>query len=167
MKIMRYIPILLGLCVFQAHAADTIRLAVSGVSCTSTGTLPGMTALSWSMGASAPVSSTGASVGKVALSALAVQRAFDECSPVLLSDFFKGTHIATVTLTQYAANPEGAMLPSMVVTLTGVLIESYAIGGTSTADAAETWSFSYTKVCLKNSTNGAQACYSSATGAAS
>jgi type VI protein secretion system component Hcp len=164
MKLMRFIPLLLGLCALQAHAAGAIRLTVTGVSCTSTlSALPGMAAESWSMGASAPISTgaTGVAAGKVALSALTVQRAFDECSPVLLNKFFTESHIATVVLTQYAASADGAPQPSMVVTLTNVIIESYAIGGVATADASETWAFSYEKVCLKNSANGVQACYSS------
>src|SRR5208337_1223505 len=104
LKLLRYIPLLLGLCAFQAHAADTIRLTVSGISCTgNTNTFPGMAAEAWSMGASVPtvVGTGGGGAGKVTLSGLVVQRAFDECSPILLKDLFNGTHIATLTLTQY------------------------------------------------------------------
>lgn len=154
------------LCVPAIHAADTIYMTVDGVTCNSPGKGPGdgMKVVSWQMGVQQVLNiggGGGGGAGKATFQPLTVTRAFDECSPLLLPKLFTGTVLNTVTLTQYGTSGtgDGAMVPLMVVTLTTAAISNYTIGGDANHDPAETWTFNAGKICIKNVTNGAQACW--------
>lgn len=169
MRIVRIALISLAVlyCVPLSQAADTIYMTVDGVTCSSPGKGPGdgMKVLSWQMGVEQALDigtgSSGGGAGKATFEPLTVTRAFDECSPLLLPKLFTGTVLNTVTLTQYGtpAGGEGAPVPLMVVTLTTAAISNYTIGGDANRDPAETWTFKVGKVCIKNVTNSAQACW--------
>jgi len=161
--------------VTAAHAADSIFMNISGVTCNSSSNAsePGMSVLGWQWGASNSVTlgSGSPTSGKTTFQAITVTRAFDECSPLLLPKLFAGQPLTTVTLTQYGqgigtsgggpAGPGPSVTPTplMVVTLTNVEISQYAIGGTTSTDPTETWSLVAGTVCVKNMANNAEACW--------
>jgi type VI protein secretion system component Hcp len=164
------LSLLVFCCMPIAHAQnDTIFMTVDGFSCNSPGKGPGdgLKVTSWQMGFANPAlasSGTGSGAGKATFQPLTVTRPFDECSPGLLADLFKGAHLKTVTLTQYAASKgDAAGVPLMVVTLSTAAIANYTIGGDATHDPAEVWTFTAETVCVKNVANNAQACWDFAT----
>lgn len=111
----------------------------------------------WSWGASNPVdlSGGGGGAGRVSLSDLALQKAFDACSPALFGAVATGKAFPNLTLA--ASNKDGT---TTTVALSDVRVSSWQAGGNSASDAAtESVTFTFSKVCLTDGSSGAKFCY--------
>ena len=113
---------------------------------------------SWSWGASNPVdlnAGGGGGAGKVSVSDLNVQKAFDGCSPALLGAVATGKAFPSLTLT--ASDKDGA---TTTLTLSEVRVSSWPASGSSASEVAfESVSFSFSKLCLADVASGAKFCY--------
>jgi type VI protein secretion system component Hcp len=114
--------------------------------------------LAWSFGASNPVDLSvggGGAAGKVSVSDLNIQKAFDGCSPALLGAVATGKAFASLTLA--ATNKDGT---TTTVTLSDVRVSSWqASGSSASAAAVESASFAFSKFCVVDGSSGAKFCY--------
>ncbi len=105
--------------------------------------------LSWSWGASNPVTIVGAgmSAGKVSMSDLTISKRVDKSSPKLLALNVTGKHVANAVLT--ASKSTGAKTPEdfLTIKLEEVYVASYQIGGSHGEDVgSESLSLAYGKI---------------------
>jgi type VI protein secretion system component Hcp len=153
----------------SVHAATILVLNVNGVSCTTTmvsGITEGIGLTSWNWGAVTPMSGVnGVNVmpGKTSLAMLVLNKNTDECSSALLALNLGEKISSTVTITEYNnMNNNAEYEPTMIVTLTHVILASYSISGSTASDPTETLGFTFSEICLANKTNNTSACYNSA-----
>ena len=138
--------------------ASTITVNVDNLNCTTALGASTFSAQAWSFGATQTTSSTsggGGGTGKATVSALKVEKNFDQCSPALFGGVTTGKHFRTVTVVQ-----QNDKVPVMTVTLTDVIISSYNLTGSQTEEnPTEEISFSFAKICINDSQSGTQACF--------
>jgi type VI protein secretion system component Hcp len=170
MKKFGFLFVLALLAGVPAHANEFMVLTVSGIGCTDT-TIPGLAngpgiaVSSWQWGA---VTATGANgskanpTGPATLNSFTIGKPTSFCSAPMLDFNLKGDFAKTVTLTQYTASSGGQPTVSMVVTLSNALIGKYSVTGTTDAPAAESFGFTFSKICVTNKQNNTSYCYSSA-----
>ena len=140
----------------KAKSAITATLANLGCS-TGAGT-DSFEIRAWSWGASNPADLTsggGGGTGKVTVSDLNVQRAFDACSPALFGAVATGKAFQTLTLTQ--SNNDGT---ATTLTLSDVRVSAWTASGSAASESAsESVAFAFSKVCLADGASGAKFCY--------
>jgi type VI protein secretion system component Hcp len=136
---------------------SAIAVTLSSLGCSTPLGTDAFQVLSWSWGASNPVtvSGGGGGEGKVNVSDFNIMKPFDACSPALLGGVATGKAFPSLTLT--ASNKDGT---TTTVTLTDVRISSWQASGSAASDAAvESASFAFSKVCLADGSSGAKFCY--------
>ena len=109
--------------------------------------------LSWSWGASMPISSGstgGSGAGKVQVSDLSFQKFADSTSPKILEKLFTGAHIPKVELSLSKLDGKGASADFYKITLENVLVSSYNTGGSSGSDLpVESLSLNFQKITFE------------------
>ncbi len=125
-------------------------------------------AISWSVGASMPAQSNGAT-GREAKPSVAqlgsfnLVKAFDECSPALFGALVTGSILQTVTITDRGVDPvNGGTHKSSPVTiqLQDVQVSQFMLSdGSSAAGPAESISLVYSKITITNLNNGSKFCW--------
>ena len=164
---MKFVLVAAGVCALSAGLAaqgqpakgakSAITVSIGALGCTTslgTDTFP---VLSWSWGASNPVdlSGGGGGAGKVNLGDLAIMKPFDACSPALFGAVATGKAFPNLTLT--ASNKDGT---TTTLTLSDVHVSSWQASGSATSEAAaESASFTFSKICLADGGSGARFCY--------
>lgn len=126
-------------------------------------------AFSWSLGASAPVSTQNSASGSEAraqrpeVGPFNLIKGFDECSPALFQALVTGTRLPTVTVVERVlATEEGSASKTTPVTiqLQGVAVTHYMLSeGTSNAGASESISLVYDRITITNNANGSKFCW--------
>jgi len=138
-------------------AKSAIAVSVGNLGCSTALGSDTFAVQAWSWGASNPVdlSGGGGSAGRVSLSDLAIQKAFDACSPALFGAVATGKAFANLTLA--ASNKDGT---TTTLALSDVRVSSWQAGGSSASDAAtESVTFTFSKVCLTDGSSAAKFCY--------
>jgi type VI secretion system secreted protein Hcp len=147
---------------FSQRSSITVNLNDASICTTSLGggIFP---ALSWSFGATHPISTSVGGEGgggKAQVNDLSISKRTDACSPALFNEVVTGKHIAKVTLTQEDTKKDDTFR----VTLEEVLLSSYQIGGTLNDEVpTEQVSFHFTKICLEDIQTSSKTCYNAAT----
>lgn len=137
---------------------SSISVAVPGLNCTTAAGAGSFAVLSYSWGASNPVTfgGGGTGAGKVSISSLNVMKGFDACSPLLFESVTKGAFFKLLTLTQ--RSPDGEAVS--IVALENVVVESWQVSSTTNeAGATESVSFAAQKFCLTDVASGNKFCY--------
>ena len=125
-------------------------------------------AISWSVGASMPAQSNGAtgrepSASVAQLGSFNLVKAFDECSPALFGALVTGSILQTVTITDRGVDPvNGGPQKSSPVTiqLQDVRVSQFMLSdGSSAAGPAESISLVYSKITITNLNNGSKFCW--------
>ena len=121
-------------------AQNTITVRVDGVG--------DCTALNWTFDASHTVPPPGTGgISKAQISALVVNRQLDQCSPHLFELVPSGQQVPSVVVTQYDST---GRIPILIVTLGGVLVSNYQVGGsTATAAPGESVAFTFSSIRLE------------------
>src|SRR5687768_1634472 len=139
-------------------AKSAIAVSVGNLGCSTALGSDTFAVQAWSWGASNPVDLSaggGGGSGKVSVSDLAVQKAFDACSPALFGAV--ATAKAFQNLSLAASNKDGT---TTTLALSDVRVSSWQVGGSSASDAAtESVTFTFSKVCLTDGSSGAKFCY--------
>ena len=141
----------------KGNVKSAIAVTLGNLGCSTPLGTDAFEVLSWSFGASNPVdlSGGGGGAGKVSVSDLNIQKAFDGCSPALLGAVATGKAFPTLTLA--ASNKDGT---TTTVTLSDVRVSSWqASGSSASAAAVESVSFAFSKFCLVDGSSGAKVCY--------
>lgn len=137
---------------------STITVKLEDLTCTTSLGTATFNALAWSFGAVNTGSSSsggGGGAGKAEVSALNVQKRFDECSPALFAGVTTGKHFKSLTLTQQDKKDV-----IMTVMLTDVLVSSYSLDGNNEAkEPTESLSFDASKICINDAESGNKACF--------
>jgi type VI protein secretion system component Hcp len=149
-----------------AQKQSKISVVIDGLGCSTPAGPGSFSALSWSFGASLPVTSatgSGGSADKPSVSELSLTKAFDACSPALFGGVVTGKHFNTLALTQ----TEKKDSDYMIVTLSQVMVSAYQISGMqSQEDPMESISVNFGKICIYESSSGNKLCYSPQTNTA-
>lgn len=136
-----------------------ITVTVTGLGCSTSAGGNSFDARSWSWGAmntSEPVGGGGSGTGKAVISALALTRTADACSPALLGGVITGKHFQSLSLTQY--DDKGTVTATVV--LNDVTLSEWQIGGTSDgADATEQVQASFAKLTFTDVNSGNKFCW--------
>ena len=169
---MKFLSVIVGVCALSAGLAaqgqpakgakSAITVSVGALGCSTPIGTDAFAVLSWSCGASNPVdlSGGGGGAGKVSLSDLNVMKAFDACSPALFGAVATGKAFPNLTLT--ASNKDGT---TTTLTLSDVHVSSWQASGSAASDAAaESVSFTFSKICLADGGSGARFCYDAKSG---
>ncbi len=144
----------------QGRKADesTITVKVDQLNCTTSIGTGTFNAIAWAFGATNTTSSGsggGGGAGKAEVSALNVQKHFDECSPLLFAAVTSGKHFPGLTLTQQDKKDV-----VMTVTLTDVIVSSYQLSGNEGSKTpTESISFDAAKICINDVESGNKACF--------
>jgi type VI protein secretion system component Hcp len=136
---------------------STITVTVGSLLCTTAAGSGAFNARSWSWGAMNSGGSSGGGgggSGRTVFQGLAVTKAFDGCSPALLSAVSTGRFLPTLTLTQTDASGNQVAR----VELNEVSVSSWTVGGTTQAASPdETATFEFRRVRITS--GGATFCY--------
>jgi type VI protein secretion system component Hcp len=123
-------------------------LKIQGLSCSTPLGSGTFRVLSWSTGAS--------NTGVASLSALAVTKLFDECSPALFGAVLRSQHFPTAQLTE--TDVKG--VPSMTIQLADVVATNYQlVGDQASAAPAEKLSFAFARITITDVSTGATFCW--------
>jgi type VI protein secretion system component Hcp len=137
---------------------STITVKLDDLTCTTSLGTGTFNAMAWMFSASNTTSSSsggGGGAGKAEVSALIVQKRFDECSPAMFAAVATGKHFKGLTLTQQDKKDI-----IMTVTLTDVIVSSYKLGGNEEAKSpSETIDFDAAKICINDVESGNKACF--------
>jgi len=133
-------------------------IVTTGLNCSTTLGRGTIAAESWSFSSTLSVTiGTGGGANRPNVKDLFIQKSFDNCSPALFGQLVQGKSLKTVTLTQSDRSSKDSVL---TVTLTNAFVSSYQIAGGPTSDTpVESVGFSFEKICIKSSDNGASMCY--------
>jgi type VI protein secretion system component Hcp len=142
----------------SAAKSAAITVTVSGLGCSTAAGGNSFNALSWSWGATNVTSDAGggSGSGKAVVSALALTRTTDACSPALLGGVVTGKHFPSLSLTQY---DDGGAITATVV-LNDVLLAGWRIGSSDTsAQATEEVQVSFARFTLTDVASGNKFCW--------
>ena len=132
---------------------SSISISIPGLNCTTPAGTGNFAVLSYSWGASNPVTfgGTGPATGKASISSLNVMKQADACSPVLFDSVARGAFFKLLTLTQ--RNTDGEAVS--VVALENVVVESWQVSAsTGQASATESVAFAAQKFCVTDVPSG-------------
>jgi type VI secretion system secreted protein Hcp len=144
-------------------AQTTLNTTVAGLGCNTGAGADQFGVLSFSWGASNPVTlgAGGLGAGKVSISSFNVMKSFDGCSPALFGGTIKGARFSTLTMVQL--DKKNVVL--MTVTLNDVIVESIQWSGSADGGSTtESVSFAFAKVCIQDGPSGNKLCYDAAQG---
>jgi type VI protein secretion system component Hcp len=169
MKKLGLVFLLACLACVPARANDFLVLTVNGVNCVTTNETdllngPGIAVTAWLWGATTitgPNGSNATPKGPASLNLFTFNKPMDQCTAPLLAMNLNGTHSSSVTMTQYTgATASSKPAAGMVVTLSTSFVASYSVGGDTGDNPTETWTLTFSKICVANKQNGASYCYS-------
>ena len=147
-----------------ATPSIVVTISGPGFNCSTTLGRGTLAAESWSFSSTLSIiTETGTGTGirsKANIKDLFIQKNFDNCSPALFAQLAQRKALNTVTLTQADKSSEDRRNTLLIVTLTNVFVSSYQIAGGPTSDTpVESVGFSFDKICIKSTDNGASMCY--------
>ncbi len=135
-----------------------LAIAIADLSCSTPAGAHTFEIQSWAFSAANPPAVPGApsgGAGHVQITALTVNKSFDECSSGLFAAVAAGKHFSSVILTQ--SDPSGrAQL--MTVQLGDVSVSNYQLGGSNgSPEPIESVSFSFSQITIINPQNNSRA----------
>jgi type VI protein secretion system component Hcp len=141
-----------------AQDGTALNATVAGLGCNTAKGADQFSVLSFSWGASNPVTlgPPGISSGKASISSFNVMKSFDGCSPALFGGTVKGSRFPTLTMVQL--DKKNVVL--MTVTLSDVIVESIQWSGSAGGGpTTESVSFAFAKACIQDAPSGSKLCY--------
>jgi len=143
---------------FQKRSTITVTVLVSSMiplNCTTSLGTGIFSALSWTFGATTPVTGGtgggGSSTGKTTFSDLVVTKRTDSCTPLLFAAVAEGKHFPKVTIVQQDNNKDDVFS----VTLEDVVIANYELGGDISQEVpSEKIAFNFAKILITDTITG-------------
>jgi len=140
------------------QAQSTITLNVPDLACSTHSGTHTFPVQSWTFSAANPPAAAGGAgtaAGRAQISALTINKTFDECSAGLFAAVTTGKHFNKVTLTQSDASGRQT---EMTVQLGDVVVSNYQLGGgPGSVEPVESISLSFIQITIANPQNNSQA----------
>ena len=161
MKLTLAVLVMLGFntLVSAQQTQSTITVEIDDLACSTLAGGHTFPAQTWSFNASnSPAPNTGAATGRAQISALTINKAFDECSAGLFAAVTTGKPLGKVILTQSDASGRH----EMTVQLGDVVVSNYQLGGgPSSTEPVESISLRFIQITIANPQNNSQAGFDS------
>ena len=160
MKLSLAVLVMVGLTTLASaqQAQAKLTIAISDLGCSTSQGPHTFEVQNWTFGATNSAGTPGAAgsgAGRVQITALTVNKLFDECSASLFAAVAAGKHLTSLVLTQ--TDPTGRTRV-MTVQLGDVVVSNYRLGGAdATLDPTESVSFSFGQITVINQQNNTKA----------